>query len=153
MYTNVAQTYAANQAQGMSKAKQVALVLDRAIASLRDAVDAIEANEIERRLNSVRLARNIVLTLKGGLDFNQDAELARNLNTVYMTCLDRMTSINTKNDPQYAHEVIDLLKPLRDAWHEAADQLQSEENGASQPAATSAPQGEQPPAGGLNLAT
>jgi len=152
MYANVAKAYAQNQAQGTNKAKQVAMVLDLAIASLREAEQAIHDNQIVRRFYRVRRAREIVLTLKSGLDFSVDAELARNLDTVYVNCLQRMTWINTKNEPQYVQEVIRLLEPLRDAWYDAAKQ-QTTGTPAQQPGQTTQPHEPAEVPSGINLAT
>jgi len=152
MYANVAKAYAQNQAQGTNKAKQVAMVLDLAIASLREAEQAIHDNQIVRRFYRVRRAREIVLTLKSGLDYSVDADLARNLDTVYINCLQRMTWINTKNDPQYVHEVIRLLEPLRDAWYDAARQ-QSAPDAPQQTGQGAQPQGPAEVPSGINLAT
>ena len=140
MYGNIAKTYTANQAQGLNKAKQVALVLDRAIAALRDAKEAIDQNDVPRRLYSVWRARDVVIMLKGGLDFDQNERLARNLDTVYRSCLQ--------------DEVIPLLQPLRDAWHDAAAQLDEQETqNRVQAAPQQQPAQAQAQRSGLNLAT
>ncbi len=120
MYGNAAQAYQAQQVRGVSKVKQVALLYDRAIASLREAVQAIEDNRIEQRWKANKRAQDIVLALYGALDVEQGGEIARNLERLYRFVLRRLPQVDLRNDPQPAQEAIEVLSPLRDSWHELA---------------------------------
>jgi flagellar protein FliS len=120
MYPNAARAYQAQQVQGVSKVKQVALLYDRMLASLREAIQAIEDNEIEKRHWANKRAQDIILALYGALDVEVGGEVAENLQKLYLFSLRRLPRVDLKNDPEPAREVIQVLEPLRDSWHELA---------------------------------
>jgi len=120
MYGNAAQAYQAQQVRGVSKVKQVALLYDRAIASLREAIQAIEDNQIEQRWKANKRAQDIVFALYSALDPEQDGELGQNLDRLHRFVLRRLPQLDLRNDPEPAREAIQILSPLRDSWHELA---------------------------------
>lgn len=151
MYGNAAHAYRAQQVRGVSPAKQVALLYDRAIASLREAIQAIEDGEIERRWRANKRAQDIVFTLYGALDLEVGGEVAQNLERLYKFVMRRLPRVDLNNDPEPAREAIQILEPLRDSWHKIADQ----QDGASentQSASAPAPSPQQTTGGGLDLA-
>jgi len=176
MYAGALQAYQAQQARGIGKVRQVALLYDRLIASLRESIQAIEDNQIEKRHNANRRSQEIILALYGGLDMEVGGEIARNLERLYVFSLRRLPQVDMKNDPTPAREVIQVLEPLRDSWHElarreAAGTLQDAEldaegnpvlpvaetasavERAETPASPAAGAGQDLPSGGLNLST
>lgn len=124
MYGNASFAYQAQQVRGVSKVRQVAMLYDRAIASLREAMQAIEDNEIERRWRANKRAQDILLALYGALDEDAGGEIARNLSQIYMFALRRLPRVDLRNDPAPAQEVIELLEPLRRSWYELAEREQ-----------------------------
>ena len=120
MYPNAARAYQAQQVRGMSKVKQVALLYDRMIASLREAIQAIEDNEIEKRHWANKKAQDIILALYGALDVEVGGEVGRSLQQLYLFALRRLPQVDMRNDPAAAQEVIELLDPIRNSWHELA---------------------------------
>jgi flagellar protein FliS len=124
MYGNAAFAYQAQQVRGVSKVRQVAMLYDRAIASLKEAIQAIEDKEIERRWRANKRAQDIVLALYGALDEEAGGEIARNLSQIYMFALRRLPRVDLRNDPTPAQEVIELLEPLRRSWYELAEREQ-----------------------------
>lgn len=137
MYGNASFAYQAQQVRGVSKVRQVAMLYDRAIASLKEAIQAIEDKEIERRWRANKRAQDIVLALYGALDEEAGGEIARNLSQIYMFALRRLPRVDLRNDPAPAQEVIELLEPLRRSWYELAEREQhgplidNEANGAA----------------------
>ena len=120
MYPNAARAYKAQQVQGISKVKQVALLYDRMIASIREAIQAIEDNEIEKRHFANKRAQDIILALYGALDAEVGGQIATNLQQIYVFALKQLPFLDIRNDPQYGHNVIEVLEPLRESWHELA---------------------------------
>ena len=175
MYASAMQAYKTQQARGVGKVQQVALIYDRLIASLREAIQAIEDKEIEKRHNANKRAQDIILALYGGLDMENGGDISQNLERLYLFSLRRLPQVDVRNDPKPAQEVIKILGPLRDSWHElarreAAGTLQDAEldddgnpipparatgpdDVSAESAAAAAPAGQDLPAGGLNLAT
>lgn len=116
----------------MSPARKVAMLYDRAIGALKDVIQAIEANEIERRWRSNRLAGEIIEILWATLDIERGGEIAANLDRLYSFMLQHLAAVDFKNDPKPAQDVIDLLEPLRQSWHELARRAEAEAS-ASRP--------------------
>lgn len=140
MDTNVAK-YLNKQVMTASPAKLVYMLYDKAISSLREAVAAIEAGEIEHRWKANGRAMEILQHMWSTLDLEKGGEISDNLNQLLPYMLLRLPDVDLHNDAAPAQEVITLLEPLRDAWRDIA--LNGvEEDGAARTAAT--PGGGQP---------
>ena len=121
MDREVSQKYLAQQIMSASPAKLVAMLYERAITLLREAVEAIEAGDVERRWRSNAKATEVIGHLWGTLDRERGGEVAENLNRLYGFMMMRLTMIDVENNAQAAHEVIELLEPLRRSWEELAN--------------------------------
>lgn len=137
--------YLNQQVMTASPAKLVYMLYDRAISSLREAIAAIEAGEIEARWKANKRAMDILEHMWTTLDMEQGAEISDNLNQLLPFMMMRLPDVDLQNDPAPAREVIELLEPLRDAWRELATkggstdapQKSSAANTQSAPAAAS----------------
>ena len=96
----------------------VVMLYDEAIASLEGAIEAMKQNQIEERCNCVNVVTEIVGTLHMSLDMENGGEIADGLGQLYRFILARLIRINIQSDIEGATKVIELLKPLRDAWIE-----------------------------------
>jgi flagellar protein FliS len=112
--------YLARELSAASPAKRVAMLIDRAIGSLGEAIQAIERGDIQARWNANQRATAIIETLWRTLDLEKGGEIAANLDRLYNFMLNRLTQVDLKNDPAPAREVMTLLEPLRRSWHEIA---------------------------------
>ena len=121
MDRGASQKYLAQQIMSASPAKLVAMLHERAIALLRETVEAIEAGDIERRWRVNGKAAAIVAELWQALDMERGGEIAENLNRLYGTMTMHLTMVDVDNSAQAARDVIRLLEPLRRSWHELAD--------------------------------
>lgn len=154
MYTNAAQAYRARQVQGATPVQQVAMLYDRAIASLHEAIDAIDNGEIERRWRANTRAIEIISALASGLDMENGGEIAQNLHRLYTFVLHRLRQVDVRNDRQAAREAIDILDPLRQSWHQLArNNGQPAQQEGADGASRTAPQAPSAGLEGLNLAT
>lgn len=135
MRREASEKYLAQQVMSASPAKLVAMLYDRAIMLLHEAVEAIEAGDIERRWKANSKATEIVGELWQALDLERGGEIAANLNQLYAFMMMRLTMVDVENNAAAAREVIGLLDPLRQSWHELAlsneRAAQSEIKGAS----------------------
>ncbi len=121
MDREASQKYLAQQVMSASPAKLVAMLYERAITLLHDAVGAIEAGEIERRWVANSKATEVIAELWQALDKEAGGEIAENLNRLYGFMMMHLTMVDTQNSAQAARDVIRLLEPLRRSWHEIAD--------------------------------
>ncbi len=157
MRSNATKAYGTQQVMTSSPAMLVALLYDKAIACLKEAVAAIEAGEVERRWKANQRACEIIDHLAATLDLEAGGEIAANLDQLYNFMLKRLGDVDLKNDPSPAREVIQLLIPLRDSWKTiAAGQTAKTDaaapvQAASSKATTAIPQQPTAPGRPLNL--
>lgn len=136
--------YLARELSAASPAKKVAMLIDRAIQALNEAIRAIDRGDIQGRWTANNQAGTIIETLWLTLDRDKGGEIAANLDRLYGFMLQHLTQVDLRNDPKPAAEVIKLLEPLRRSWHELA-------HNEARAAQASGPQPEGPVAGGQNL--
>jgi flagellar protein FliS len=60
--------------------------------------------------------------LKASLDVDRGGELAKNLQNVYDFCIIRMTEANLRNSADFVDEVIRVIHPIADGWHQIKNQ-------------------------------
>jgi len=96
----------------------VVMLYDEAITGLAAAIRAISDNDIEERCNRINVVTEIVGTLHLSLDIDKGGEMAEQLGSIYRFILGQLIRINIHSDAEKAAQIIDVLKPLRDAWQE-----------------------------------
>lgn len=115
-------TYGTQQVMTSSPAKLVALLYDKAIASLREAIQAIDEGAVEKRWKANNKAQEIITHLANTLDHDAGGEIADNLQRLYDFMLARLFEVDRNDDAAPARDVIGLLEPLRDSWSELASE-------------------------------
>tara|TARA_R110000787_G_scaffold8843_20_gene30366 strand:- start:30 stop:479 length:450 start_codon:yes stop_codon:yes gene_type:complete len=133
--------YLNQQVMTASPARLVSMLYDKAISSLKEAIAAIEAGEIEARWKANAKALEIISHMWSTLDLEKGGEIAENLSNLFSFMLQRLPEVDFRNDPEPAREVIVLLEPLRDAWRELA----RKEQGGSTPQTAPQQTGGTPP--------
>jgi flagellar protein FliS len=119
--SKAATSYLSQQVLNASPARLVFMLYERAIASLQEAVAAIDAGQIEARWRANKRATEIVSHMWTTLDRERGGEIAANLHRLFAYMLRRLPDIDMKNDRNTATEVIQLLLPLRDAWRDLSN--------------------------------
>lgn len=138
MTKNAADKYQVQQIMTASPARLVAMLFDKAISSLHEAIRAIEAGNVEARWRANGRAMEIVSHLWATLDMEKGGQIAANLDQLYKFMLERLPDVDLHNNPGPARDVIGLLEPLRKSWHTVASQ------GGAKPAAVPAQPAAQP---------
>jgi flagellar protein FliS len=110
------------------------MLYDKAINCLKEAVRAIEANEIEARWKANSRATEIVEHLRMTLNMDAGGEIARNLDGIYGRILMELPKVDMQNDAKPAMECIALLEPLRESWRALANQGEEATRQAAQTA-------------------
>jgi flagellar protein FliS len=103
-----------------SPAKLVSMLYDKVTLSLKEAIAAIEAGEVEARWRANARAMEILSHMWSTLDVEKGGEIAQNLESLFSFMLTRLPEVDLRNDPEPAREVISLLEPLRESWRELA---------------------------------
>jgi flagellar protein FliS len=114
------QNYGPEQVMAADPVTLVAMLYDKAVLSLKAAVQAIHKDKIEVRWKNSHRAREIINHLFMTLDLEKGGEIASNLEALYAYMLQRLLDVDVKNDARAAEEVIELLEPLRASWSELA---------------------------------
>lgn len=94
----------------------VQMLFDGALERIAAARAALEAGNLARKGELVGKAVTILGGLRETLDFESGGELAENLDALYGYMQKKLLEAHVKNDPQGLKEVIDLLRPLAEAW-------------------------------------
>lgn len=104
---------------GASPHQLVSLLFDALQLSMATAKGAISNGDISVKGRAIGKAVRILEEgLKAGLDANRGGEMASNLRTVYDICILRLTEANFRNDAAIIDEVIRLINPISDGWHQ-----------------------------------
>jgi flagellar protein FliS len=112
--------YLTQEVMTASPAKLVSMLYDKVTLSLKEAIAAIEAGEIETRWRANARAMEILTHMWSTLDVEKGGEIAQNLESLFSFMLSRLPEVDFRNDPEPAREVIELLEPLRESWRELA---------------------------------
>jgi flagellar protein FliS len=115
--------YRRGEVLAATPAQLVVLLYDGARRFLRQAGTAMSDGEIERAHRTLRHAERIIRHLDGTLDFEQGA-IAQRLHTIYRFCLKHLDAARISQDPGRIEEVVELLAELRDAWSQAAAEVE-----------------------------
>ena len=122
MSQSAANQYQTQQIMTASPAMLVFMLFEKAISCLKEAIKAIEDNEIETRWRANGRAMEIISHLQLTLDTDKGGEIAGNLDRLYSYMLTRLPKVDIRNEADAAREVIGLLEPLRESWRELAKQ-------------------------------
>lgn len=122
MKSKASDTYKMQQIMTASGTKLVAMLYDKAIESLNETIRSAEAGDVKARWNANLRAQEILMHLSSTLDLERGGSIAKNLEHLYRFMLNRLLWVDINNDPSPAREVIGLLEPLRQSWHELAGQ-------------------------------
>jgi flagellar protein FliS len=98
----------------------VTMLYDRLVRDLTTAEAALAGSDLEGANNALVHAQEIVWELAAGLDptkWSGGPALA----ALYQFILGELLDANVKKDGARVAVVRDLVEPLRDAWHQAAE--------------------------------
>lgn len=113
--------YAEQAATTASPAQLVLMLYDGALARIEAARVALETDprDLELANRSLGKAQAIIRELQVTLDHERGGGVAANLASLYGFCQERLVHANVNKVAEPLDEVVDVLQPLRDTWHEA----------------------------------
>ena len=112
--------YVGTSVDTASPARLVTMLYDRLVRDLTTAETALAGSDIESANNALIHAQEIVWELAAGLDptkWSGGPALA----SLYQFILAELLDANVKKDAPKVTSVRELVEPLRDAWHQAAE--------------------------------
>lgn len=113
--------YAREAVTTASPVRLVTMLYDRLVRDLDDAELAISLANAQAAHAQLRHAQDIVQELSSSLDVSQ-WDGGPGLQSLYTWLLERLVAANVSKDAAIVVECREVVEPLRDAWHEAANQ-------------------------------
>ncbi len=83
---------------------------------------AIEENIIEKKAQTVKKLIDTFEIMRASLDFEKGGEIAKNLDAIYVFCIEELVRANAKNDIEHIMNVVEVLTPIKEGFEEIAKQ-------------------------------
>jgi len=120
--------YLENMVKTASPVRLVVLLYDRAISSLKTALEFMEKKEeapeeLQKKLEALSKAADIIATLDGTLNFEKGGEIAQKLHEIYDSLLNELVILSAKDNPEIVRKMIKILEELREAWQDVEKEV------------------------------
>ena len=119
--------YWENLVDGASPIGLVVILYDRAIRDMRNALNAMKANDIEARTTHVNHALLILEQLQGRLDFARGGEAARQFERFYNVTRAKPLEAQMRQSTAILEEQIRHMSEVRACWSEAEKKMNVEQ--------------------------
>jgi flagellar protein FliS len=111
-----ANVYREREVLTASPEKLIVIMFDHILVNLRRARVAIEANNIERRVQALSKAREGVMELLMSVDLERGGEVAVNLRALYSFVVRELFEIGRTRDVARLDAVFNVMSNLREAF-------------------------------------
>jgi flagellar secretion chaperone FliS len=111
-----ASAYQQSTALGASAVGQVVALYDTILRDFHRAIAAVEAGQIEHRVNAGNHALTVIGELQGVLDFERGGEAARRLQSFYKVTRAMTLEASVQSSREKFQELIAMFARLRAAW-------------------------------------
>ena len=118
--------YANNKIMTASPAELTLMLYEGAIKFANLAIEAIDANDIQKAHNNIMKVQRIIEEFQSTLDHKYP--VAKDFDRVYSYIMKRLIQANMKKDTEILEEVLRHLREMRDAWKEI---MQKTKNGTA----------------------
>jgi flagellar protein FliS len=115
---NPALEYRKRAVEGASPVGLVVLLYGGAITALMRAISAIEANNIEKRVNELNKVLAILAELQGTLDFEKGGAVAAHLEKYYIVLRAQVLEASIKNSKTILEELVKNVSGVKEAWQQ-----------------------------------
>ena len=112
--------YTQIQINNSSKEQILVMLYDGLLRFIKMICLSIENNDLEAKGYYINKSIAILTELTCALDRNSNMALAENLGNIYDFCVNALTQANITNNTAILHDIIKVLKPIHEAWKEAA---------------------------------
>ena len=104
----------------------ILMMYDGLLESIAKGKGAIERKDLETKSKMLTKAVNILAALDNSLDAKAEPEISKNFSALYVYCIDKLNEISISMDTKGLDQVIEFLKPLRDAWKDMPETSKQE---------------------------
>jgi len=107
-----------------SKGQVLILLYEGAIQKIRQAKNAIEAGDVQKKGESIGRVHDIINELINTLDFNVGGQIARDLDRLYAFMIEQLVQANIENSKEKLDSVEKLLCTLLEGWRIAVQEYE-----------------------------
>lgn len=94
----------------------ISMLFDGVFQSVSIAKGAINRKDLDVKSKELNKAMSILRSLQDSLDMESEPKISENFSNLYSYCIERLTEVSVSLDCDLIDEVVDLLKPLAEAW-------------------------------------
>ena len=106
-----------------SKEHILLMLYQAAIKNCKEAIKAIENNEIAKKGESIGKLQDIIIELNNSLDFKVGGDIAKELSSLYDYLIYASTQANINIKKELLEGCLDILLTLYDGWEQAVKSL------------------------------
>jgi flagellar protein FliS len=142
--TGVAHAYRESTAQGASAVGRVVALFDTILRDFQRALLAIDAGDVQTRVSELNHALTIIGELQGVLDYQRGGEAAVRFERFYNVTRGLILSANVGVSRESLLELMELYKPVRQAWSQVDQKLTNVETIESRKVSSATPPNSSP---------
>lgn len=118
---------------GATPGQLVVMLFDKCVLTLRRAQAALAAGDIPTRTTHICAAGDMIVELRGSLDFDAGGDISRQLDALYAYALRELFAANRAQDAAKLASVLHVMSELRDGFAGAVAQLAAAQSGTPHP--------------------
>ena len=122
-YASQSSSYRDMEIQSASPERLVVIVFEQLVVNLERARMAMDRNDVELRVTSLRRARGLISELLTTLDFEKGGPLAKQLADLYQFMLYELVDIGQRKDVVTLRKLVNIATSLRDGFTVAAQSV------------------------------
>ena len=119
-------SYNRSQVQGATPSQILVLLFKTAVVRARTAMKNCDSAQDSVRGEAVRKLLDIVIELRSTLDRSLGGEMAENLDQLYDFVITTVIEAHTQRDSEKFQQALNVLDVLRDAFSQAAKQVEAD---------------------------
>lgn len=113
---NPLDAYMKSSVETVSPLKQVILLYDKAIVTLKEVKNDIDNKDIKSKIAHITKVSDIINALDSSLDFEKGKDIAKNLHMLYDFIDRSLVMVNARNDKKLVDDLIEILQNLKEGW-------------------------------------
>lgn len=121
-YGSQTSSYREMELHAASPERLVVYTFEQLVVNLERARLAMERNNLELRVTSLRRARGLVGELLATLDFDKGGALATQLADLYQYMMYELVDVGQRGDIRCVRKLVNIATSLRDGFQGAAEQ-------------------------------
>ena len=115
-YGKAFRQYKRSSIETADKLGLIIMCYDKTILCLQHAKDHLKNNEIEKKVQKLQKALDIISELQSSLNFDKGDKIAKSLDSLYTYLTNRIILADIQKDFTIFDECINILNELKSAW-------------------------------------